>query len=166
MQGKTRSCGCLKVDEAARRQTTHGQTGSALYRRWRAMINRVTNVNFSDYANYGGRGIEVCARWLDFANFAMDMGPTFEPHLELDRRDNDGNYEPGNCRWADRRTQQRNRRTNHIVTHNGESLTVQEWGERLDIKPNTIVTRLRRGWSVDRALSRTAELSGGPKGQR
>lgn len=153
VSGVSRSCGCGVVD-AARRPKTHGQAGTPLYQRWRAMLARTTNPNFEDFHNYGGRGIKVCERWREFEQFYADMGDSFRPELELDRKDANGNYGPDNCRWATRQDQQRNRRNNHRVTWSGETQTVQDWAERFGIKPNTIITRLRRGWSVDRALER------------
>lgn len=124
-----------------------------IFGRWQAMLARTGNPKSSHYRNYGARGIRVCKRWLTFENFLADMGPTFADDLELERIDNERGYSPGNCRWATHREQNRNKRTNHRVTWNGRTQTVQEWGEELGIKPNTIITRLRRGWSVDRALS-------------
>lgn len=151
--GVTQSCGC-GIAAAASKPRTHGQSRSPLWIRWRAMRDRCENPNKKGYADYGGRGIKVCERWLAFENFAADMGPTFNPSLELDRYpDNDGNYEPGNCRWATRSEQQLNRRSNHRVAWRGVTLTVKEWSARLGIKPNTIIYRLKRGWLVDRALS-------------
>lgn len=149
--GRTRSCGC-GMSEAARRPKTHGASKTALYRRWRAMLDRVQNPNHGEFGNYGGRGIQVCDRWHSFIAFRADMGNTFQEELTLERVDVNGNYEPANCRWATSREQNINRRNNHKVTFQGQTMTVQEWGEKLGIKPNTIVTRLRRGWPIERAL--------------
>ena len=156
--GATRSCGCGIAEAAARQETTHGQSGTPLYRRWRAMLDRATNPKHQDYRNYGGRGICVCEAWRSFEAFAADMGSTFDESLELDRIEVDGNYESNNCRWVTRLRQQRNKRTNHNLTYSSRTQTVQEWGEELGLKPNTIITRLRRGWSVERALSADALL--------
>lgn len=152
--GRTSACSSCATRIA---QTTHGGTGTPLYARWRAMLQRVDNPNSTEWHNYGGRGIAVCDEWQSFEAFARDMGPTFEPHLELDRIDVDGNYEPSNCRWATRIQQQNNRRTNHRVTWDGRTLTVAEWAELLGIKANTLLYRLRRGWSVERALTTGAD---------
>jgi hypothetical protein len=117
------------------------------------MKARCGNEKGSEFHNYGGRGITVCPRWLhSFENFAADMVAEFSEDLELDRVDVNGNYEPGNCRWATRKVQQRNKRDNHFVTIGAKTQTVQDWAEQLGIKPNTIVTRLRRGWDVADAL--------------
>lgn len=150
--GAVQSCGC-GVREAASRSRTHGATDTPLYGRWRAMIERTRNPNHREYRNYGGRGIAVCDRWQSFENFAADMGPTFRQELQLDRLDVNGNYEPANCRWITQREQQRNKRTNHVIEWRGRSMVVTDWAELLGLVPNTVIYRLRRGWSVDRALT-------------
>lgn len=150
--GHVRSCGC-GVREAAAQPRTHGQTGTPLYLRWRSMLDRIDNKNGSNFHNYGGRGIRICDRWRSFEAFSADVGSTFERSLELDRIDVNGHYEPGNCRWATEQVQQRNKRTNHNLTFAGRTQTVQDWAEERGVKANTIITRLRRGWSASRALS-------------
>ena len=108
--GRTRSCGCLARECAAARKRTHGMTGSRAYKTWVMMIQRCTNPRYPNYKNYGARGITVCQRWREsFEAFLADMGNR-PSGLTLDRKDNDGHYEPGNCRWADALTQVRNRR--------------------------------------------------------
>jgi hypothetical protein len=105
--GNTQSCGCLVRDMI----TTHGMTRTPTFKAWQGMKNRCMNHRASDYDRYGGRGIKVCDRWLDsFENFLSDMGER-PPGTSIDRINNDGNYEPGNCRWASPAQQGRNRRT-------------------------------------------------------
>jgi len=106
------------------------------------------------YERYGGRGIEVCKRWKDsFENFYEDMGPRPVGHV-LDRLDNDGNYEPNNCRWVTESMNQRNRSTNRLLTFRGKTVTLVEWAEELGFNVNTLTTRLNKlGWSVERALT-------------
>ncbi|WP_199570603.1 hypothetical protein [Streptomyces murinus] len=107
--GRTQSCGCLRNERSAERLTRHGHKSSPLYASWAQMIQRCTNPDHKQWANYGGRGITVCERWLDFPNFLADMGER-PAGLTLDRIDNNRSYEPGNCRWADVSTQNSNRR--------------------------------------------------------
>lgn len=164
--GGVRSCGCLArenrqrlaainfPDVASSRLAGLRNTDHPLYSRWRAMISRCLNPTFTDYYRYGGRGIKVCERWLtSLANFAVDMGPLPSPDAQIDRTDNNGHYEPGNCRWATRSEQARNRRTSRRLDVNGETATVAEWAERYGITQSLIHSRLNRGWSPADAVT-------------
>lgn len=134
----------------------HGQSYTKTYVSWRQMWMRCSNPNVKQYQWYGARGIKVCDRWKDFKNFYADMGNRPEG-LTLDRIDNDGDYEPSNCRWATQQEQQRNRRDNVWLTLNGQTLTLTEWGRQLGISKVTLCARLTRyGWSVERALTTPA----------
>lgn len=155
-KGCVKSCGCLLIERAIEYQTTHGQSKTPLYRRWRSMRGRCENPNDSEYRNYGGRGITVCSRWMLFEAFSEDMSPSFLPSLEIDRIDTNGNYEPDNCQWVTRRENQRNKRNNHVIEFQGHKLTLVEWEELTGIKANTILTRIRRGWPLDRVLMELA----------
>lgn len=119
--GHTRSCGCLSRDTTRGRSTTHGYAPRGRrqpeYRAWQALIQRCTNPSVHNYHRYGGRGISVCARWLhDFPSFLADMGPKPSRAHSIERKDNAGNYEPGNCCWATATEQAANRRP-RVVTH-------------------------------------------------
>lgn len=108
LSGRAQSCGCLKRDNLTR----HGGSYSRLYRIWRGMKQRCLNPRNKRYADYGGRGVTICDAWIDFAGFQRDMGEPPGDDWTLDRIDNDLGYQPGNCRWATRSEQQRNKRAN------------------------------------------------------
>lgn len=122
------------------------------YRVWRGMLARCYVASSDSYQLYGARGIVVCDRWHSFENFLADMAPR-PSGMSIDRIDNNGNYEPGNCRWVTPAQQSRNQRTNRILTLNGESMTQQDWAVRIGINAQTIQKRLKLGWSVEKALT-------------
>lgn len=154
--GNTQSCGCLRKEITGNNRRKHGMCKTKVYAIWTSMIQRCTNPNNHKFKRYGGRGITVCQRWQEsFEAFFQDMGnPPFG--YTLDRINNDGPYSPENCRWADDKTQARNRSNNHILTHQGQSHTIAEWAEELNIPRTTISTRLRLGWDDDKVLSEEA----------
>lgn len=139
--GHTKSCGCMHRDIVALNSVKHGLYGSPEYRAWRAMVARCTVETNGSFPNYGGRGIKVCDQWMLFENFFADMGkrPTGS---SIDRIDNNGNYEPSNCRWANREQQDNNKRTNVMVTFEGRTMTYSQWGKELRTAPSI----LRRRW--------------------
>lgn len=131
----------------------HGLRNSPEYGVWVNMLARCFNKKHRSFCYYGGRGICVCPRWQEsFDAFVLDMGRRPSPAHSLDRVDNDGNYEPGNTRWATRSQQQRNRRSRPIVEFRGERLTIAEWSERFGIRNRTLIGRFANGWSAERAL--------------
>lgn len=161
--GHTKSCGCLKIDMFRARVRRHGQHESPTYSSWEKMISRCLNPNDYRYADYGGRGIEVCERWRDFVNFFEDMGERPGSEYSLDRIDVDGSYCPENCRWATRKEQQRNRRVNRLVQLDGETVTVTEAAELTGISEDVLRSRLRRGWDERDALTRPVARKGSVK---
>lgn len=159
---KTQSCGCALVDflksRATHRATCVGSAGhrnrTPEYSAWSSLKNRCRSPQSKYYDRYGGRGIHICDRWAEsFADFLADMGPRPSPEHSIDRIDNDGNYEPDNCRWATRKEQTRNRRSNRLLLAFGQSLTIAEWAERNGVRPPAIRQRLRIGWSNEDAVS-------------
>lgn len=153
VSGMVRSCGCLVVDTF----TTHGMTDSPEYRAWCHMKERCSNPRVHNFHRYGGRGIRVCERWIDsFENFLADMGERPSPRHTLERKDRDKGYEPGNCTWATSREQALNRHTNRILTFRGEAKPLTVWCDAFGISPKIVGTRLRRGWTVERALTEPA----------
>lgn len=153
--GGTTSCGCAHREMIAalgRRSAKHSMTGSHTYRSWQSMRQRCNDSDSKDFRNYGGRGISVCARWDGFLAFLEDMGER-PKGTTLDRIDVNGNYEPSNCRWADHRTQSNNKRSNVVVTHDGQSKTVAQWAEIVGLERKTLEYRIRVGWPADRALT-------------
>lgn len=134
------------------------KTQPSEYRVWSSMKNRCTNPRFVDWHLYGGRGIQVCGRWrASFADFFADVGLRPSPKHTLDRWPNgDGNYEPGNVRWATPLEQGRNTSRNRQITANGETLSLAEWAERSGLKRETIADRLKAGWSPERAIETAA----------
>ena len=125
------------------------------YTSWLGMRQRCRNPRNQDFPTYGGRGIRVCERWDSFLTFLEDMGPKPSRKHELDRYpDKNGNYEPGNCRWATRTQNVRNTRFNRLITFNGETLCLAEWAERTGISAGLLQGRLTRlKWTVERALT-------------
>ena len=126
----------------------HGLYNTPEYRVWSAMIQRCTNPNVPKFKNYGARGIRVCERWLSVECFLADMGRRPSDSHSLDRIDNDGDYMPGNCRWATDGQQRRNRSDNVYLTHEGRTMIVSDWAREIGISEFTIRKRLRLGWKV------------------
>jgi len=117
------------------------------------MKSRCVNRNDPAYYKYGGRGITICERWLKFEDFLTDMGDRPEG-LSLDRIDNNGNYEPGNCRWATRKEQANNRRNSLKITFNHKTQTLAQWSQELNIKFTTLWARINKHkWSVEKAFT-------------
>ena len=142
------SCGCQRSRLVSQLKTKHGMDGTRTYRSWSGMIQRCTNPRDKSFHNYGGRGVTVCQRWLNsFESFLDDMGEC-PSHMSIDRIDNSKGYEPGNCRWADGKTQGRNRRTNRTLTIDGISRCVVEWADHPGAAyADRIYARLFYGWS-------------------
>lgn len=146
------SARCLRCSNTKR--AIHGLYGDKLRpsKVWRSMILRCDNENCSGFKDYGGRGIKVCERWYSIVAFYEDMGPRPSVKHSIDRIDNDGNYEPGNCRWATQKEQALNKRTTKRLTINGITKTQCEWAEEVKVKSYLITNRLKSGWTVEEAV--------------
>lgn len=153
-QGKSRSCGCLQRESPAKTFTTHGMSHSSEYKIWNGMIARCTNPRNPGFAKYGGRGITVCQRWLDgFEYFFADIGPRPSPNHSIDRIDNDGNYEPGNVRWATSYEQRRNTSRSRFYTIGDQTLCMADWAKKSGICPKVVWGRINCGWPIELAIS-------------
>lgn len=156
LSGHTKSCGCWKRDngvEQGKRRVKHGMTNSQAFTRWRSMISRCENPKNSSYARYGGRGITICSEWRNsFEQYLSDVGfPPFEG-AQLDRIDNDGNYEPSNVRWSSPVDNANNRSCSFVITVDGVSRTLSQWARERSMNPDTLKARLVAGWSPDAAV--------------
>ena len=152
--GHTQSCGCQSLENRIKAKTTHHKVGTRIYRIWRGMKTRCENSKDYHYEFYGKRGIKVCDEWQKFEPFykwATENG--YAEHLTLERINNDGNYEPSNCRWATVKEQCNNRRTSRFITYNNVTRTLSEWAEIANMKPGSLAYRLKCGWSMEEALS-------------
>lgn len=156
-EGRGQHCGCMSGKLISEATANHGLTGTPEFKSWDAALYRCDNPNSKDYARYGGRGISVCDRWRDFSVFLSDMGPRPGANHTLDRIDANGNYEPGNCRWADHVTQQSNRRNNIMVRQNGKEITLFAfYGRNRRSGYSMACRRIARGWSVADAIFQPA----------
>lgn len=135
----------------------HGQIGTRLYNIWNGMKQRCHNENSTSYDNYGGRGIVVCDEWRNsFTSFFRWAESTaYDDTLSIDRIDNDGNYEPSNCRWATWEQQNNNRRSSRWVDAFGERRTIQDWTRdpRCKVGKRGLAKRLNRGWPAEEAIT-------------
>lgn len=148
-RGRQKSCGCMHDELIARRATTHGMSKSKLYSLWNAMKTRCLNPNSQKYKDYGGRGISVYPAWINdfqaFYEYVSQLEHFGEKGYTLDREDNNGNYEPGNLRWADAKTQRHNRRDALImVEYNGEEMCLKDAAQASGIPYKTLWMRYQR----------------------
>lgn len=162
--GSTQSCGCLARENTSARSKTHGMHGTRIYKCWTSMRSRCTNPKDHNYQdNYGARGITMCKEWLGsfeaFYGYVSRLDHYGETGYSLDRIKNDGDYEPGNVRWATLKQQGRNTRQNHLLTFDGRTQCVTAWAEELGLKPDMIFCRLRLGWTIERALTQKPRRS-------
>lgn len=153
-RGDMKSCGC----ERGKGNITHGHTKyyseTTEYNIWENMRHRCQNENHKYYNDYGGRGIKVCKRWERFENFYEDMGKRPSLTHSLDRENNDGDYEPNNCRWATKKEQANNKRSNVIVEYKGEKKTLKEWSDKINMSYKLIWKRINTfKWTIEEAFT-------------
>lgn len=160
VRGYTRSCGCTRNEKAAEALSTHRETKTRLYRIWNNMLTRCYNKTDPHYIYYGLRGVEVCDEWKKyeaFRSWALSTG--YNESLTIDRINVNGNYNPGNCKWATQKEQANNKRTNRHIEYNGQRKTVAEWAESCGMDYRTLWGRLYvQGWTVERALTTPLRL--------
>jgi hypothetical protein len=156
---ETKSCGCISKEHLIEYNTKHGLSNSPLYIIYQGMMSRCYNPDLDGYHRYGGRGIKVCDEWLsdieNFIKWGKESG--FKKGLTLDRIDNDGDYEPNNCRWVTSKIQSRNTVRNNRYSIENETRTLIEWCELHSINYRTVKSRLSRGWSFEDAMTREVE---------
>lgn len=145
--GISKSCGCLSLQMTKKRSTTHGKTSHPLYNVFSLMKYRCNDKKSKNYKNYGGRGIKC--EWGSFEDFYRDMNVGYKKNLQIDRIDNNGNYSKENCRWVTSKENNQNRRDNNVFRGECASEAVK----RLKGSPNLINTRLRIGWSLEKAFT-------------
>lgn len=161
-RGLVLSCGCFRKEITAERSTKHGMKNTRLYRCWRNMKTRCYNPNGAEFSLYGGRGITVCEEWQTFEPFyEWAMANGYRDDLSIDRIDNDGNYEPSNCKWSTQKEQALNRSTNIMITYNGITKHISEWDKDIgSAKSGRVRARLNAGWSTEKAVTTPVKRSG------
>lgn len=155
--GDSNSCGCLDKEQkrniCIQRNTTHGMRDTRIYAAWIDMKTRCNNPRSKAYPWYGARGIRVCPEWESFETFFKDMGHPPSPKHSLDRINSNDMYTKSNCRWVLPTVQQNNRTNNRLITHNGQTQTLQNWSKLTGIPRKTISNRIDRGWDVAKSLN-------------
>ena len=155
LAGTATSCGC----ESYNTRKLHGMTKTRTFKSWDSMKQRCLNVNGIDYEEYGGRGIRICEQWVhSFNNFFADMGDR-PANKSLDRIDVNGGYELGNCRWATRSEQQRNKRNSVLIEWKGCTKNVADWSDILQLSSKIICERIKAGWHIDDVLTKPSRKS-------
>lgn len=155
INGKTKSCGCLKKEVATKTFKKHGKRNCDEYRIWAAIKQRCLNVNSSSYKNYGGRGVRVCDEWINsFDIFFKDMGERPSKYHSIDRIDVMGDYCHSNCRWATDAEQARNRRTTKIISTPKGDMCIKDAAIEFGISPNTLNHRINKGSAIEEALKK------------
>lgn len=155
----TKSCGCLRSEASANRATKHGHAKTRIYEIWSSIKSRCDSPRNKNYSRYGGRGIKVCERWRDFESFYEDMKDGYQDDLTIDRKDNDGHYEPSNCRWVTQQQQLSNYSRNRFITINGETDTIKNMCIKYGVPYDKTFRRIKKG--IDPLTALTAIYENG-----
>jgi hypothetical protein len=164
---RTKSCGCFRRDFTIAKNTTHGRRHTPLWNVWRKMMERCYNKNDATYQRYGAKGITVCERWHNAGLFMDDLQASFDDHVEkftrkdtaLDRIDSKLGYSPENCRWVTYRENNWNKESTRWIEFNGESHPSCVWSKRLGLGPQGVYLRLKKGWSIERAVTEPRRIT-------
>ena len=151
--GRITSCGCKRKDGLIKRITRHNMSNTPEYMAWEGMKARCLNSNNIFYSNYGGRGIKVCERWMNFKEFFKDMGYKPNKSYSIERIDVNGNYEPSNCKWATRSEQDRNKRNTVFIEYNGQKWILMDLAKKFNMHQQTLKQRIISGMTVEEALN-------------
>lgn len=153
--GRTQSCGCYNKERSSATHLQHGVAYTNLAAVRNTMLQRCYSPNSKSYPDYGGRGISVCEAWkidpVSFYDWAFSSG--YKEGLSLDRINNEGNYEPSNCKWSTRKEQNNNQRSNHLITYKGITKNLAQWSEETGLSRSTIEGRLKRGWTEEETFT-------------
>lgn len=157
----TKSCGCLQKEKVGNLNKTHNLSNSRIYKLWLGIKKRCYNSKSKSYLGYGSRGIIMYDEWLNdfmsFYNWSMSNG--YKEDLSIDRIDVNGNYEPNNCRWVTQKEQCNNRSNNHLINYNGETYTLSEWSNKLNINRGTLNSRINKlKWTVEKAFTQKVKV--------
>lgn len=157
-----------KVFDPHRPKESHGLADAPIYNVWLSMRGRCYRPSDTNYRFYGAQGIRVCEEWFDsfntFHSWALSCGYEYGRGLSIERIDPAGDYQPGNCRWATRSEQARNKKSTHRVTAFGQTKSLADWAEddRCSVTYNAVLYRLRKGWEPERAITTPRTQKGGP----
>lgn len=157
VKGKSKSCGCLAKEATSKAKKSHGLSGTRIYRTWNMMRQRCSNPTVDRYPQYGGRGISVCDRWKSFESFYEDMGDIPSPKHSIGRIDNNGNYEPSNCRWETPEEQGSNTSRTLLIEHDGVTKSLSQWAGELGADYSKLIQRYNSGMRPPMLFDRANE---------
>ena len=152
--GNNKSCGCYNRKLTSERNYVHGESKTRLYKIWQGIKKRCLNKNSRRYCDYGGRGITICEEWLEWSNFKnWAIANGYDDNLSIERIDYNKGYNPENCTWISLPEQSKNRRSCHWITFNNKTMDLTDWAKEVGLSRNCLNSRLRIGWSIEKALT-------------